>query len=656
MGIIVGVDTGGTFTDGLFAEGGRVEQVKVDTTPHDLTVCFMECLRAGAAELGYESFREFLRQVQVIRFSSTTATNVLVERKGSKTGLLISASDREGLGGGYVDPALVREVTADRLTEDGLVEVVKDMLDLGARIFVVSFSGAHEDRTAEKHARELFRRVYPKHYLGSVPVILSGDFCNHPDERGRTNLAVLDAYVHSSVSRVLYKAEDNLRAEGYARPLLIAHSNGGCSRVAKTRAIDTVGSSPVAGYIASQHWAERYGMPNVVTIDVGGTSFDVGLIVDGQTSWKDKMLFDVPIATPVVGIYSFGLGGGSIVRGDGQSGALTVGPESAGAVPGPACYGLGGGLPTVTDAEVILHRINPDYFLGGRRQLDLTAAEEAMRRHVAAPLGIEVEPAALRVVAQAADQASKELDRLIRATGKDPAEFVLFSLGGAGGAKACEIAERLGINVVLTFPWSSVSGAYGASLMDVVHVYMTTCLMPLTRNGEQTLDLAAFEARLEIERQRGLRDMAGEGLAADEVAWQLDIEVLDEDSGVTHLIPIPSGNLAARSDIDALTQAVGDASNLTLWVAYVKACWSLDGSNGRSAVDLDDPQAALKGSRRVVGDGWPQATSVYDLNSLGSGLELPGPAVLERVDTTIVVPPGWGFTVDTYGNTKIIRT
>ena len=407
----VDVDIGGTLTDGLFSDGTSVTPVKVDTTPHDFTVCFFECLKEGARQLGFADLTTLLAHVAVIRWSATIATNIIAERKGPRIGLLVSEGTGEELYGDGRSPAVERVVAPqnivalpDGASDTETLTAIRALLEDGVRRIAVSLGGGFEDDSAEQAVRRLVDENFPDHYLGAVPLVLGSEICRHPDDQTRTHMALVNAYVHTPLAVALFKAEDQLLEQhNYRRPVYIAHVNGGVARVAKTKAVDTAESSPYFGLNACAWWARQYGHAKVLALDVGGTTAKLGVIQDGKPlTIPHGDLLGVPLKTPWTLLRSEPVGGGSIARA--ADGAVKLGPESQGAFPGPAGYDLGGREATLTDAFLVAGMLNPERFLGGRRALRVDLAEEALTRSVAEPLGIDAAEAAERVIDTAADR------------------------------------------------------------------------------------------------------------------------------------------------------------------------------------------------------------------------------------------------------------
>ncbi len=388
MGYSIDIDTGGTFTDGFVRGNGKIETVKVPTTPHDLTLCFIECIEEAAKKLGYESARQLLPQTDTVRLSTTIGTNALINASGPKLGLITTRGPGENA---YTPPDAANSAVNflvpgdmilcidEEMGTDGtsitapdsaqLLSGVKALLERGARRIVISLSRSPINPAHEKACRDIVLANYPAHYLGTVPLLLSTEISSEMDDRYRTNAALIDAYIHQEMAHYLYKADEDVRKNQFKWPLLIVHATGGVCRVAKTKAIDTCDSGPAAGLFGAAFLARSYGIDNVVTVDVGGTSTDVGLVRHGEPSrTEEKDLGGIPVKESAIETASIGAGGSSIVRVDAKSKQLTVGPESAGGIPGPACFGLGGANACLTDAWVTLGYIDPELLPGGAQE------------------------------------------------------------------------------------------------------------------------------------------------------------------------------------------------------------------------------------------------------------------------------------------------
>ncbi len=644
------IDTGGTFTDGFVSDGAHTAQVKVDTTPQDLTIGFAACVQAAAAAVG-EELGSFLGALVSLHFSSTVATNTIVERRGAKVGLIVTAGGEESLYGSveqaralgeFVDPELVRGIS-ERVDDRGSVvtapsepeiEVaVRELLERGVRLLVLSFASAHLNPANEHRARAAIDASYPRHYLGAVPLLVASRVSLAPDDFGRTATAVINAYLHPRLARTLYTAEDGVRESGLTRPLQIVNTDGSTSRVAKTRAIDTYDSGPGAGVLGAGYVAAELGARCVCTFDVGGTTTDVALLTDAQVPVRDVTdLGPLEIPHPSVSLSSFGLGGGSIISA-GAGGELRVGPESAGASPGPACYGLGGRSLTPTDVWLLLGYLEPGEFLGGRRRLDPDAASSAAGA-LAGALGVDVAAALLRaraaIHAELAERLSEWAARHPELAETPAEDRWLFSYGGGGGLLCVAAAEVLDLRRVVVFPHSSVFSAFGAGLLPIAHGYQTV-VAPASSAGGRADAVArlADNARRDL-RAEGVTELAG---VETELSWGDGPPVR---STLERLLADP----AAACEADA-----PDAPRVCRL---------------RVSVESEPSVAMITGDAGEVGTGEPRsvildggAIAVPTVTGLGAPGAEPaaGPAFVRAPDTTIFVPEGWSasFSPQGYG-------
>lgn len=670
MGFTVDIDTGGTFTDGFITRGDEFRTVKTPTTPHDLTVCFMECIKEGARAFDV-SLGDFLYETDIIRFSNTIGTNSIIQRDGPKIGLIVSEGQvalcptvSEGGKRPLVDAGMV-ETIAEAVSAEGkllrtpdrarVLAAAQALIDRGARCLVVALEHADLNAENERLVRETIKREYPRDYLGSVPVFLSSDIVQRPGYRERINTAALNAYIHGKLTRLLYKAGEDLRRQQYRGHLFIGHNNGAVARVAKTRAINTYNSGPAAGLLGAREIGALYGARCVMSGDMGGTSFDIGFVVEGEASYALRPDVEgFACNLPMLAIRALVAGGGSIATV--VDGELQVGPQSAGALPGPACFGLGGTRATVTDANLVLGWLDPDFFLGGSARLDVTKARAAIEADVAIPLGISVEEAAWRIKDTVEADVGRELAGLRRDMGPHP-DPMLVVYGGAGPLHSCAIAEASGIGSLVVTPFSAVFSAYSSSLMDVGHLYYRRLDLALHAQG----DFAPVDKAVDELRQRATVDMRGEGFDAGRIAWGLELIVRNAAGKEAKVVAPIDFHRSADGIRDVLARAgaqLGGDATLTLCTL---------GLFGKAAVPHYLPRqvpvssrpvaAALKGSRRVRlhRRGEPVALEVYDRERLENGHRVEGPVIVESRQTTMVIPEGWSLQVDHYDNALIER-
>ncbi|HEY0837483.1 MAG TPA: hydantoinase/oxoprolinase family protein [Azospirillum sp.] len=660
MGYTIDIDTGGTFTDGFFAHGEEFRTVKVPTTPHDLTSCFLDCIRAGADAFGVPVDR-LLREAEVVRFSNTIGTNAIIERTGAKIGLIVTkgcehlapTADAEGKAP-LVAPDMVlgTMVLGTDAGGDTVLETAQTLIDRGAHCLVVALHGADADPAPERAVRAVIKAEYPRDYLGSVPVFLSTDVTRRSGYQERINSAVLNAYIHGKLTRLLYKAGEDLRRNGFPGQLLIGHNNGAAARVAKTRAINTYNSGPAAGLLGAREIGALYGADLVVSADMGGTSFDIGFVRAGEPSHAlrpDVEGFRCNL--PMLAIRALGAGGGSIASVDG--GRVRVGPRSAGALPGPACFDLGGTEPTVTDANLALGLLDPDYFLGGRKRLNAEKAAAALESRVAGALGVSVEEAAWRVRAAVdADMGQATRHLCEEVGGRDP---LMVVYGGAGPLHACAVAAMAGIRRIVVTPFSAVFSAYSSSLMDVGHLYHTRTSTTLRPAGD-TADLAAA---LDEMRGRAERDMRGEGFEPDQLHWSAELIVQSRTTGAeARLTTVPDFHRDLQSLEELTRQAAaalgGDVENdLIITTAGLFSGAPVPHFRLRpvpvAATRVED---AARGRRTLyLGPEAGRVTvPVFDRAKLGHGHALRGACIVESDQTTVYVPDGWSAAVDRFDN------
>lgn len=671
MGFTIDIDTGGTFTDGFIAHGGEVRTVKVPTTPHDLTRCFIDCIEAGAQAFGRD-IAAFLHETEIVRFSNTIGTNTIIQRNGAKIGLIVTAGqehlaptgDAEGKTP-LVAPDMVigigEETDADGISRrapdrSAVLDAVQTLVDRGARGLVVAFDRSNLNPENERQVRAVVHAEYPRDYLGSVSTFLASDISARSGARARVNAAVLNAYIHSKLARLLYKAGEELRQRGYRGTLFIGHNNGAVARVAKTRAINTYNSGPTGGLFGAQAVGRLYGADTLISTDMGGTSFDIGYVKDGQPSYALRPEVEgFACNLPMMAIDALGAGGGSIAQVvDGQ---LQVGPQSAGALPGPACFGLGGTQATVTDANLVLGILDAGYFLGGGMKLDLEKAREAIDKAVAQPLGIAIEEAAdavRRTVEQAMGRAVGAVaDRLGR-----PAGLPVIAYGGAGAIHAADIADVAGVERVIITPFSAVSSAFGSSLMDVGHIYY--------RRVEQAADtpeaLLGAAPLVEAMGREGARDMRGEGFDADRIEASVQLFWSNAAGDAEFVTTAPA---AAVSDEAQASQAWGEARERMnghgvphlASIAYVASAKVPHFQWDEHPVASQPVEAAKRGERGIfLGSGVGRVTApVYERHKMANGHRVHGPALVESAQTTILVPPGWSLSIDRYDNAVMER-
>jgi N-methylhydantoinase A/oxoprolinase/acetone carboxylase beta subunit len=637
--LTIDLDTGGTFTDGFISGAGGAIRSKVDTTPHDLTEGILHCLDDAASQLGLDR-PQLLRRVEVVRLSTTIGTNTLINRSGAKVGLLLDEPLRQAVASRLPERLPITETLIEAVpaaagsdAEAGTVAALRRLLERGARIVVVALGSGPDLAARERAVRSFIASEYPRHYLGAVPILPSHEVTLTPDPLVRVCTAVLDAYLHPVMSRFLYRVEDELRKSGYARPLLVAQSNGGTSRVAKTTAIRTWGSGPAGGVAGAAALARHLGLAGVVSVDVGGTSSDVAVLRGASWSYAVQRTIDgVPASLPVLELESIGIGGGSIASV--ASGELNVGPRSAGSQPGPAAFGLGGQDATVTDAACVLGIFDPASFLGGRKRLDPQAARRTIEEKVARPLGVAVEEAARRVLALAARVVAREIASAVSKRGLAPADTWLFATGGAGGLLASAMADEASLAGAMVFPLSPVFSAFGLSRLDLLHAY------------EAAADESDFDGALRALSERALRDMRGEGIDPRTVSLRLEAEVGGTNGAVE---AVDLGDATAPEPLLERLRAQPGKARLVRLKAVAPG--------RRGALATRSPgRTEPRGSRAVAWRAKSESAPLYDWDALGPGAVIAGPAIVESPHTTVPIAPGLTARVGDLGELVLART
>ena len=662
MKFIIDIDNGGTFTDGFITGDGKIESVKVDTTPHDLSVCFLQCIEEGARKFGISAPR-LLHETEVIRFSTTHATNTLIQRSGPRLGLIVTKGFERNLYSSnekspvldFIIPSemvvgVERQADKGSLDREQVMAPIRSLLGRGARIIVVSLQDSHIDAADEQRIREIADNDYPKHYLGAVPLLLSSEVSTANDNASRTNVALLNAYFHPDMVRFLYKAEDDVRKMGYRKPLLVVHADSGVARVAKTTAIMTYNSGPSAGVMGTTYMSNTYSLPYVASMDIGGTSADISLVINGKHGYKREATIEgIPVKLPSIEVYPAAAGGGSIARLK-EKNQISVGPDSAGAIPGPACYGLGGIEPTATDACVVLGYIDPEYFLGGKRRLDASIAREVIDENIAGPSGLSVEQCSLLITRKMEDICAESINRLIKQKGYNPEDFALYSFGGAGGLYCCGVADKAGIPRIYCSRFSSVFSAFGSSCADVLHSYEAFSGISINRQINQS-QINKYNEIIKGLMNVAWRDMRGEGFSPEKVSFSTELEI--ESGNTAVLLESPVTLITNQEDIDNIfnefARQYDDIAATQLNVLVLRLRATSPAVHPELPVYKptgENPSKALKGNRDIYWKDSYVETPIYEQARLECGNVVSGPAIIESDDTTIVIPDCKKFTVD----------
>jgi N-methylhydantoinase A len=671
--IVAGIDVGGTFTDLLLidgSDGGKVRLAKVPTTVHNQAFGVIAALDATCMPV---------EKLDLIVHGTTTTTNAVLERRLAKTGMITTAGFRDvielgrrtrpqayGMTGIFV-PVIPRDLrleVPERMEASGKVRIALDaaavaaaadaLLAKGCESVVIHFLHAYSNPAHEKRAAEIVRAVWPNEHVTTGHSLLSEA---REFERGVT--ASVNASVQPILKRYVARLADELSARGYARDFLVMNGNGGMisARFVADEAAKTVMSGPASGVMAAAYTARRAGFANIVTYDMGGTSTDVALIRDGQPSVSNEIEIEyaMPIHVPMVDVHTVGAGGGSIARLD-EAGLIKVGPESAGATPGPICYGRGGTEPTLSDANLILGRLNRKKLLAVDNPVAVESVEQIFADKIGNGIGLDGIAAAGAVLKLGNLKMAGAVRMVSVAKGRDPRDFALFTFGGAGPLHACAIARELSIPKVIVPARPGITNALGCVVADLRHDFVRTVNRPVA-----DVDEAALTDILSAQAAEGEKLIAKEAIRPKALRFihSADMQFV----GQTHLINVQLPNREIRrADLQALFEKAYFA-RFRVELPEIRAnLVNLNTSviGERPDIDLStliDPsgrqatlEAALVERRPVWFDGAWIDTPVYAREKLPITATFPGPAIIEQFDATTVVEPADHVTTDRDGN------
>lgn len=642
MGKLINIDNGGTLTDVCVIDGATVLHTKTLTTPHDLSKCFVEGLRKAAQQIYGDENRldDLLLSTDYIRYSTTQGTNAVVERKGPRLGLIVGRGAnitalRE------VQADLFNELIGERLApidvdlqgaayEASLTAALTSLSAAGANRIVVCFDGA-DYRLAEKRLKDMALRRFPRHLLGVVPVLCAGDLVEDKDFLCRSWSALFNAFLHPVMESFLYNAEDILREHFHQHPLLIFGNDGDSARVARTVAIKTYSSGPRGGMEGGRALALHYGYQRLLTMDIGGTTTDIGLIEGGDVRAHKRGAIDgAAISLPLCDVVSTGVGGSSIISA--HAGRLKVGPESASAAPGPACFGLGGRDATITDVFLLTGLVDPTTYFGGGMPLDRDRARAAVESNIAEPLGLDLAGALIAAERAWIQKVAESLRRYDTGspTGIIPRETALAAFGGAGPFVITGIAAASGIETVVIPGLAAVFSAFGIGFSDIGQRYES----PIS-------DLDQTEVVAELLR-RARRDMFAEGYSLDECRqeWHLDL-VRGKDEAIAPWRP--------GQDLPSVPTG-------TERVLRLRALRPIN----HPELAADDGNAAaaplVAGTRVLVVPGIGELeVPVYRLEHQPAGATGRGPCILEEAYFTGRIDAGWRFRISANRDVVVTR-
>lgn len=690
---VIGIDTGGTFTDVVvMSQSGEVWTAKASTTPDDFSRGVMDALTEAARVLSIER-ADLLNRSVLFKHGSTVATNALITRTGVKVGFITTRgfedtteimraigrvdglSEEEIRHATWVtkpEPLVPRErVVGVReridyrgevivpLSREDVMEAIHKLVDEeGCEAIAVSFLHAWANPKHEDDVRALALEADPS---GKVFWSFASSLSQVAGEYARANTAIINSFLGPTVQRYLGGLQTKLEEGSLESPFLIMQGNGGVAHREHATPVANLQSGPAGGAIASAYVAGLLKHPNVITADMGGTSFDVGLITEGYWRYAPEPIVErFRMLQPIIDIQSIGAGGGTIARVDGETGRLLVGPQSAGASPGPVCYDAGGQEITVTDCDLILGIIDPQYFLGGRKNLNKEKTLKLMEDKIAKPLGMSNVEAAAGVYDIVNSKMSDLIRQQVVRTGYLPEEFVIYAFGGAGPVHAAGFSGELGIDKIYIFPTSPVFSAFGVASADVIHTRVVTCqyIFPAEPDGpNQRLD--SIEAELK-------EAMTAEGFQADQIEYRrfFTMRYRRQTAGVEIPLPWDRFDDARVAELQKMFEAKYEEL-YGVGAGYTKAGIEVSAIRVDAVglvtkpelkpqkIEKNDGSKALKGKREVYFTRPERKfieTPVYDYTLLSGGSEVQGPAILELPFTTIPVPPQAQVTVDQYLN------
>ena len=675
-GVVAGIDVGGTFTDLILIdprEGGGVRVAKVPTTTDNQAFGVVNAL--GNAQIDPSD-------IGLIVHGTTTTTNAVLERRLAKTGMITTRGFRDiielgrrtrpqayGMTGTFVPviPRNLRLEVAERVEASGRIytpldeaevkAVVAQLLAAGCESLVIHFLHAYANPAHERRAAEIAAETWPNSYITTGHSLLSEA---REFERGVT--ASVNASVQPILERYVHRLREELERLGYSRDFLIMNGNGGMisARFVAQDAAKTVMSGPASGVIAAAYTGARAGHRNLVTYDMGGTSTDVALILDAEPAVynETEIEYAMPIHVPMVAVHTVGAGGGSIARGD-ASGLIQVGPESAGASPGPICYGRGGTEPTITDANLLLGRLDPKRLLAVDAPVTVEQVKKIFEEKVGRAAGLDAIAAAGAVLKLGNIKMAGAIRMVSVSRGYDPRDFALFAFGGAGPLHASALARELGLPTVLVPARPGITNALGCVVADLRHDFVNTINRPVPQ-----LDEAHVKAVLERHREEGEALIAKEAVEPETIRTihSADMQFL----GQTHIlnVPLPSADVSratlqelfekayfARFRVE-LPEIRANLVNLNTSVIGVQPAVDLS-----RLIDPAGRAASLDEARREIRPVWYDGewinTPVYVRENLPLDAVVCGPAIIEQMDATTVLEPGDVARSDADGNLLI---
>jgi N-methylhydantoinase A len=693
MSYLVGIDIGGTFTDcAIVDRAGKLLTVKVPSTPADFSRGMMDALGAGARALELE-LDDFCRDIAFLSHGTTVGTNTIIQKRGARVGLITTRGHEDaihimrgsrGYGGRdirkvvhfpetskpapIVPKRLIRGVSERvdcfgeavvELNETELAAAIRELIAEKVDAIAICFLWSFRNPQHEVRAKKLVEKIKP-----GLFVTCSHEIAPKWGEYERVTATALNAYLGPVMTGYLEKLDSSLQKLGYSHGLQIAQCGGGTVPVQRAgeAPLLTLDSGPVSGVTASMFLGAAMGEKNIITTDMGGTSFDVSIIYGGKPAYSFISNTDqYEYFLPKVDLQAIGAGGGSLVRAHAETRTLTVGPDSAGAFPGPVCYGRGGKVPTVTDAQLVLGYLDAENFAGGRMKLDREAAVGAIKA-LGQSIGMKTEACAAGICRIVELNMADIIRKVTVEKGFDPRDFVLFAFGGAGPAHAGVFAHELGVRKIVIPQRKAASAwcAFGAAAADVLHIFEHSEILATP------VDAARINKTLDGLQKNALQLMKSEGIAESRQRFEfsLDVRHKGQINEVEILLPwtrLPSQYESAlrKLFVDRYEKLYGRGSALAGATLEIVVCRLRARAETprprliRSKLSSKSiPKAAIRRPRQIYWSGLKK-TPVYDGEKLLVGNTVRGPAIIETSDTAVVVPPGRTLRVDALGNFEI---
>lgn len=706
----VSVDIGGTFTDCSLVWDDAYVEAKALTTHQNLALGFNASLKIAYEQIGL-SLEEVMREVDSVRYATTLGTNALIERRGPRVGLITTAgfeamvplSRGRGYGEGLPDrlrrdlpmaqrptplvPVKMIVGIRERVAETGEIvmavdpedvrDCVRKLVDNGVQAFVISLVNAVVQPEHELLVEEIIREEFPEHLLGSAPIVMSHKVGGRKGEYARTSSAIIDAFLHNAMYHGLSSLELNLRDNGYQKPMLVIHNSGGMAQLNSTDALQTIHSGPVAGINASEHLATETDLGNVVCTDMGGTSFDIGLVVKGGVKFYDfnPVIERWLVNIPMVHLVTLGAGGGSIARYDRLRRAVAVGPESAGSDPGPACYNRGGRNPTVTDADLALGYLIAERYAGGSIPLNERRALRALEKEVGEVMGVDAIGAAKLIRDKVDNDMANGIAQELRVRGYEPRHFTLLAYGGNGPLHACGIANMLGVSRVMVPPFSAIFSAIGAGNMDQLHFHERSLYLSLYDSNTRALfdDFPRFNALVEELEAKGKEDLIRQGVPEDAIRHRLELDMRYGNQLAQTAVVVTKNRLSSAEDLLEVMEEFskdygrryGEGSQapeagIRVNTIRVATYSSMSTLKFRGVLPEEKDLANAPAPRETrdchfVGHEGALKTGFYELADLAFGAVVAAPAVVISPSTTYLVEPGWNLRIGHYGAGLFVR-